>query len=193
MNADELALLPGLREALKWKPNTPQLENAMTYAWESALKSFIGALEKGHPLVAKCHDGQECSQTTTGCWGKCMRQAFAERDASFAVSHTEPSTDEWDKPLAHSRLVDGAPCYRCGKVITARLSHICDPKLRPKAAPSSIEPKHNPILALSIQGYLDSNRDQSAFAVMAIPLGRAEWQQIVKALSAMGTRKDGDA
>lgn len=48
---NDLSLLPGLREALKWKPNTPQLENAMTYAWESALKSFIGALEKGQPLA----------------------------------------------------------------------------------------------------------------------------------------------
>ncbi len=42
----EEALLPGLQEALKWKPNTPQLENAMTYAWEQALKSFIRAIEK---------------------------------------------------------------------------------------------------------------------------------------------------
>ena len=42
----ESDLLPGLKEALLWKPNTPQLENAMTYAWESALKSFIRAIEK---------------------------------------------------------------------------------------------------------------------------------------------------
>jgi hypothetical protein len=42
----DLVLLPGLREALKWKPNTPQLENAMTYAWESALKSFVRVLEE---------------------------------------------------------------------------------------------------------------------------------------------------
>lgn len=45
----DLALLPGLREALLWKPNTPQLENAMTYAWEQALKSFIRALEESAP------------------------------------------------------------------------------------------------------------------------------------------------
>jgi hypothetical protein len=43
---EEALLLPGLREALKWKPNTPQLENAMTYAWEAALKSFISAIER---------------------------------------------------------------------------------------------------------------------------------------------------
>ena len=44
--ASEAALLPGLKEALLWKPNTPQLENAMTYAWESALKSFIRSIEE---------------------------------------------------------------------------------------------------------------------------------------------------
>lgn len=48
MATGEAALLPGLREALKWKPNTPQLENAMTYAWESALKAFITSLEKAN-------------------------------------------------------------------------------------------------------------------------------------------------
>jgi hypothetical protein len=47
----EFALLPGLREALKWKPNTPQLENAMTYAWEQSIKSFIRAIEKNASLV----------------------------------------------------------------------------------------------------------------------------------------------
>ena len=47
------ALLPGLREALNWKPNTPQLENAMTYAWASAIKSFIHAIEKNAPLSEK--------------------------------------------------------------------------------------------------------------------------------------------
>jgi hypothetical protein len=45
----EALLLPGLKEALLWKPNTPQLENAMTYAWEQALKSFIRAIEKNAP------------------------------------------------------------------------------------------------------------------------------------------------
>lgn len=48
---DEAALLPGLREALLWKPNTPQLENAMTYAWEAAIKSFIRAIEANAPAV----------------------------------------------------------------------------------------------------------------------------------------------
>lgn len=32
-----------------------------------------------------------------------------------------------------SRLVDGQPCYRCGKAVTARLSHYC---IQPKPAPS---------------------------------------------------------
>lgn len=45
----EVALLPGLREALLWKPNTPQLENAMTYAWEQAIKAFIRSLESAAP------------------------------------------------------------------------------------------------------------------------------------------------
>lgn len=45
-SSKDAALLPGLREALAWKPNIPQLENAMTYAWESAIKSFIRAIEK---------------------------------------------------------------------------------------------------------------------------------------------------
>ena len=36
--------------------------------------------------------------------------------------------------LDYSRLVDGEPCYRCGKVISARLSHICDPKLLARRA-----------------------------------------------------------
>lgn len=45
ISAADSALLPGLKEALLWKPNTPQLENAMTYAWEQALKSFIRAIE----------------------------------------------------------------------------------------------------------------------------------------------------
>ena len=49
LRGKDAALLPGLREALKWKPHTPQLENAMTYAWESALKSFISAIEKSAP------------------------------------------------------------------------------------------------------------------------------------------------
>ena len=39
-------LLPGLREALLWKPNTPQLENAMTYAWEQALRAYVRELER---------------------------------------------------------------------------------------------------------------------------------------------------
>lgn len=49
--AEERALLPGLKEALLWKPNTPQFENAMTYAWEQALRSFIRAIEANTPPI----------------------------------------------------------------------------------------------------------------------------------------------
>ena len=56
LSGSNAALLPGLREALKWKPNTPQLENAMTYAWESALKSFISAIE----LAAATRSADAC-------------------------------------------------------------------------------------------------------------------------------------
>ena len=58
LGASDAALLPGLREALKWKPNTPQLENAMTYAWESALKSFIRAIESAHSNASPGSGGQ---------------------------------------------------------------------------------------------------------------------------------------
>lgn len=33
---------------------------------------------------------------------------------------------EWDSPLDHSRLKIGEPCYRCEKIISAPLSHLCD-------------------------------------------------------------------
>jgi hypothetical protein len=49
---------------------------------------------------------------------------WLERDTeTYPPSHVEP--------LDYSRLVDGEPCYRCGKVISARLSHMCE---KPKAA-----------------------------------------------------------
>ena len=54
----EAYLLPGLREALLWKPNIPQLENAMTYAWESALKSFIRSLENAAPSPDEKEEGK---------------------------------------------------------------------------------------------------------------------------------------
>ena len=43
--AKERALLPGLKEALLWKPIIPGLETALSYAWQSAIESRIRAIE----------------------------------------------------------------------------------------------------------------------------------------------------
>ena len=43
--AKERALLPGLKEALLWKPTIPGLETVLSYAWQSALESRIRAIE----------------------------------------------------------------------------------------------------------------------------------------------------
>jgi hypothetical protein len=79
------ALLPGLREALLWKPNTPQLENAMTYAWTSAIKSFISAIEKNAPQPA-------------------TQRSEPEGIAKYLGDKQPENTSPWPQPAFHQAL-----------------------------------------------------------------------------------------
>ena len=62
------------------------------------------------------------------------------RIAAAALSETAPQSADWDSPLDHKRLELGKPCYRCGKVISAPLSHLCDLKKKPKPPSATLPP-----------------------------------------------------
>lgn len=80
------------------------------------------------------------------------------------------------EPLDYSRLVDGEPCYRCGKVISARLSHICDPKLLARRADAP-PGRHT---AASLADVLE--KDYALSLGAQIFLSGHEWGLVVAAL-----------
>lgn len=81
LTGKDAALLPGLREALKWKPNTPQLANAMTYAWEAAIKSFISAIEKN--ACPKCGGETYTAKYGPDCSAGCDTSVLTCRDCGW--------------------------------------------------------------------------------------------------------------
>lgn len=109
IGASDSALLPGLREALKWKPNTPQLENAMTYAWEAAIKSFVRALEAAAPAPAQ----------EPVAWISYNVLTKSERIERLPVQSLQPGvykhTPLYAAPLAVAgvRRIEFGPCKQC--------------------------------------------------------------------------------
>ena len=70
------------------------------------------------------------------CWRKHHGCAVAKIERLSAVTEIK-SADPMAEPLNHRRLKNGESCYRCGKVVTAWLSHICDER---KTAPAEVVP-----------------------------------------------------
>jgi hypothetical protein len=126
-------MTPDVRELLRLLSTTarhpaPEWMDELSAKAKAALDAPFSAIEA--QLLAQVDAARSlilhaCDLMTTeqvGQWAG-VRE-WLERDTeTYPPSHVEP--------LDYSRLVDGEPCYRCGKVISARLSHMCE---KPKAA-----------------------------------------------------------
>jgi hypothetical protein len=116
------------------------LERELAQAREAALEEAAKAINAR--MLALSSDPEVCyMEQETGAY--ITRRGWQEHlealdDAEELVralknktSAAQPAeVDEWNMPLDHSRLELGKPCYRCGKIIIAPLSHVCDQKRR---------------------------------------------------------------